>query len=334
MQAFQDALRCRFIPRSAREQAMAELRKLKQGKLSIERCIEKYQSLVNRSPMVDAELHCNWFIARLAPEVRQTVTCWATDREMRSEKVELADMMKYLPIMEGKKATSTALAEKEENWPRNDPDLESMDIGAVNTKPDKHGARGGYLKGPREITAALTDPPQDNSVLVQVRMEVHDLMALLDTGCEVDMISGAAARRCSLPVYSLAQSLRLRFADGRQDTRIDKTMGVKCSISSNTGHIPMTRDFYVGSVHHGIILGTPWVTQWKAQMRSSDAAIEVIPPGSDECTSQLSQRHFHPLWFEMWRPCPKKRGAARLPHCAEVLQRIMETRTHSVVMVW
>ena len=107
-------------------------------------------------------------------------------------------------------------------------------------------------------------------------------MALLDTGCEVDMISEAAARRCSLPVYSLAQSLRLRFADGRQDTRIGKTMGVKCSISSKTGHIPMTRDFYVGPVHHDIILGMPWVTQWKAQMRSSDGAIEVIPPGSDE----------------------------------------------------
>ncbi|CDJ34709.1 uncharacterized protein EMH_0092340 [Eimeria mitis] len=89
MQAFRDALRCRFIPTSASEQVMAELRKLKQGKLSIERYIEKYQSLVNRSPMVDAELHNNWFIAGLAPGVRQTVTGWATDREMRGGKVEL-----------------------------------------------------------------------------------------------------------------------------------------------------------------------------------------------------------------------------------------------------
>ncbi|CDJ28248.1 uncharacterized protein EMH_0039200 [Eimeria mitis] len=203
-----------FIPASAREQAMAELRNLKQGKLSVERYVEKYQSLVNGSPMVAAELHYQWFMAGLEPVVRQTVTGWATDREMRDEKVELADMMKYLRRMEKKNATPTALAEKEESGPGNNPDLEPMDIGAVNTKPAKHGARSGY--------------------------------------------------------------------HGRQDTRTGKTMGVKRSISSKTGHIPMSRDFYVGPVHHDIILGMPWVTQWKAQMSSSDGAIEVIPPGSDE----------------------------------------------------
>ncbi|CDJ34054.1 uncharacterized protein EMH_0087490 [Eimeria mitis] len=261
---------------------MAELRKLKQGKLSVERYIEKYQSLVNRSPMVAAELHYQWFIEGMDPVVWQTVSGWVMDREMRGEKVELAGMMEYLRRMEKKDATPTALAEKEESGHGNNPDLEPMDIGAVNTKPAKHGARSGYLKGPREITAAPTDPPPVNSVLVQVRINGEDLMALLDTRCEMDMISEAAVRKCSLPVYSLAQSLRLRFADGRQDTRIGGTMGVKCSISSKTGHIPMTRDFYVGPVHHDIILGMPWVTQWKAQMRSSDCAIEVIPPGSDE----------------------------------------------------
>ncbi|CDJ31273.1 uncharacterized protein EMH_0065470 [Eimeria mitis] len=130
MQPFRDALRCTFIPSSAREQAMAELRKLEQGKLSIKRYIEKYQSLVNRSPMVTAELHYNWFIAGLEPVVRQTVTGWATDREMRGEKVELADMMEYLRRIERTHATSTALAEKQESGPGNDPDLEPMDIGA------------------------------------------------------------------------------------------------------------------------------------------------------------------------------------------------------------
>ncbi|CDJ28180.1 uncharacterized protein EMH_0099790 [Eimeria mitis] len=263
--------------------------------------IEKYQSLVNRSPMVDAE-----FIAGLLPGVRQTVIALATDRELRAKKAELADMMEYLRRLERKTATSTALAEKEESGPGNDPDLEPMDIGPANTKPANHGAGGGYrqltatsaprkqegdserrtcffcTKGPSEITAAPTDPPRVNSVLVQVRIKGQDFMALLDTGCEVDMISEAAARRCSLPVYSLAQSLSLRFADGRQDSRIGKTMSVKCSISSKAGHIPMTRDVYVGPVHHDLILGMPWVTQWKAQMRPSGGAVEVIPPGSDE----------------------------------------------------
>ncbi|CDJ35685.1 uncharacterized protein EMH_0099810 [Eimeria mitis] len=93
MQPFRDALRCTFIPSSAREQAMAELRKLEQGKLSIKRYIEKYPSLVNRSSMVAAELHYIWFIAGLEPVVRQTVNGWATEREMRGEKVELADTM-------------------------------------------------------------------------------------------------------------------------------------------------------------------------------------------------------------------------------------------------
>ncbi|CDJ34637.1 uncharacterized protein EMH_0091600 [Eimeria mitis] len=67
IQAFRDALRCRFIPTSPSKQAMAELRKLKQGKRSVERYIEKYKSLVNRSPMVAAELHYQWFIAGLEP---------------------------------------------------------------------------------------------------------------------------------------------------------------------------------------------------------------------------------------------------------------------------
>ncbi|CDJ29969.1 uncharacterized protein EMH_0054110 [Eimeria mitis] len=147
MQAFRDVLRCRFIPTYASEQAMAELRKLKQGKLSIERYIEKYQSLVNRSPMVDAELHNNWFIAGLAPGVRQTVTGWATDREMRDGKVELADMMEYLRRMKKKNATSTALAEKKESGPGNNPDLEPMDIGAVNTKPHHLKSKTETLNG-------------------------------------------------------------------------------------------------------------------------------------------------------------------------------------------
>ena len=54
--AFVQALLGRFMPRSAREQALGELRKLKQGKLSIDRYIEKYQSLVQKSHNVDPEL--------------------------------------------------------------------------------------------------------------------------------------------------------------------------------------------------------------------------------------------------------------------------------------
>ena len=44
------------MPRSAREQAPGELRKLKQGKLAIDRYIQKYQSLDQKSHNVAPEL--------------------------------------------------------------------------------------------------------------------------------------------------------------------------------------------------------------------------------------------------------------------------------------
>ena len=55
------------MPRSARDQPLGELRKLNQGKLSINSFIEKYQSLVQKSHNVDPELQYEWFIAGLAP---------------------------------------------------------------------------------------------------------------------------------------------------------------------------------------------------------------------------------------------------------------------------
>ena len=54
--SFVQGLLGRFIPRSARKQGLGELRKLKQGKLSIDRYIEEYQSLVQKSHKVDPEL--------------------------------------------------------------------------------------------------------------------------------------------------------------------------------------------------------------------------------------------------------------------------------------
>ena len=54
--SFLQALLGRFMPRSAREQALGEFRKLKQGKLSIDRYIEKYQPLVQKSHNVEPEL--------------------------------------------------------------------------------------------------------------------------------------------------------------------------------------------------------------------------------------------------------------------------------------
>ena len=80
--------------------------------------------------------------------------------------------------------------------------------------------------------AAARDQPAVNSALIRVYINGQELLALLDTGCEVDLVSEETARRCNLPVHSLAQSLRLRFADGRQNARIGKVTGVKCQFQS------------------------------------------------------------------------------------------------------
>ena len=129
--SFVQALLGRFMPRSAREQALGELRKLKQGKLSIDRYIEKYQSLVQKSHNVDPELQYQWFIAGLAPWKRQSVTAWAADRELKGEVVGLDTMVQFLRIKERRNATATALADKGELVGGGDPDLEPLDVEAV-----------------------------------------------------------------------------------------------------------------------------------------------------------------------------------------------------------
>ena len=61
-----------------------------------------------------------------------------------------------------------------------------------------------------------------------------------------------------------------------------KVTGVKCQFQSEMGTIDTVWDFYVGPVHHDVILGMLWVTQWKARMRPLQATIEVCAPGDEE----------------------------------------------------
>lgn len=133
--SFVQALLGRFMPRSAREQALGELRKLKQGKLSIDRYIEKYQSLLQKSHNVAPELQYQWFLAGLAPGERQSLTAWSADRELRGEEVRMDTMLQFLRIKERRNATITALAEKGELLGEENPDVEPMDIGAVTARP-------------------------------------------------------------------------------------------------------------------------------------------------------------------------------------------------------
>lgn len=134
VESFVQALVERFMPRSARETALGELRTLKQGKLPIERYVEKFQSLLHKSHKVDQELEYQWFIAGLAPGERQSVTAWAADKELRGESVGLVDMVKFLRIKDRKNATRTALADKDDLAHEGNTDREPMEVDAVGAQ--------------------------------------------------------------------------------------------------------------------------------------------------------------------------------------------------------
>ena len=138
------------------------------------------------------------------------------------------------------------------------------------------------MRGARKEDTAAPDPPRVNSALIRVYISGRELLTLLDTGCEVDLVSEETARRCDLPDHSFAQSLRLRFTDERQNTRIGKITGVKCQVQSEMGTLNAVQEFYVGPVVHDVILGMPWVAQWKARMRPIQAVIEMCVPGEEE----------------------------------------------------
>ena len=61
------------------------------------------------------------------------------------------------------------------------------------------------------------------------------------------------------PASPLFGSILGKFADGRQNTRIGNVAGDKCQFQSEMGTIEAVWDFYVGPVHHDVILGMPWV---------------------------------------------------------------------------
>ena len=105
---------------------------------------------------------------------------------------------------------------------------------AAGKRQGPHAACG-TVRGASNEDAAARDPPIVNSAFIRVYISGQELLALLDAGCEVELVSEEKARRCNLPVHSLAQSLRPRFADGRQNARIGKVTGVKCQFLSEMG---------------------------------------------------------------------------------------------------
>ena len=71
----------------------------------------------------------------------------------------------------------------------------------------------GYAAVKTTVTylSAASDQLRVYSVLIHGTINNRELLILLDTGCEVDVVSETEARKGSLPVQSLAQTVRLRL---------------------------------------------------------------------------------------------------------------------------
>lgn len=66
MEALGDMPRYRSVPSSARVQAV--------GKLQIERCVDKHEYLMKRSPTMDSKVLLQWLVAGHFAGDRQSVT--------------------------------------------------------------------------------------------------------------------------------------------------------------------------------------------------------------------------------------------------------------------
>ena len=82
---------------------------------------------------------------------------------------------------------------------------------AAGKRQGPHAACG-TVRGASREDAAARDPPRVNCALIRVYINGQEPLALLDTGCEVDLVSEETARRCNLPVHTLAQSSCIGFA--------------------------------------------------------------------------------------------------------------------------
>ena len=132
---------------------------------------------------------------------------------------------------------------------------------------------------------ALSNPFCVNTVPIRVTISNQELLVLLDTGCEVDLVSETAAWSCNLPAPALAQSLCLQFADRKQNAKIGKTITVKYGFVSTKGPINVGRNFCVGPVHCDMILQLPWVTKWKMRM-------QLLQGAKEACASITNERMY------------------------------------------
>lgn len=147
------------------------------------------------------------------------------------------------------------------------------------------------MKGATIVDPSMRDPPRVKSAVISVEIEGKTLKALFDSGCEVDVLSEAAAVLCGLHIHSLASSLWLKFADGSKATRVGKVMDVTCWVVGAKEKYAMKQDFYVGPIHHDAILGMPWIRAWKARVDTSLGVVKATVPQEGRRVHLLAPPH-------------------------------------------
>lgn len=101
---------------------------------------------------MDPELQYHWFVEGLAPGESQSVTAWATAKELSGEVAGLDAMMPLLRIKDQQKATATALADKGELACEGNPEMEPTDGKAVVARVPMRRKEDRKGTSPRETT--------------------------------------------------------------------------------------------------------------------------------------------------------------------------------------
>lgn len=112
VQAFLEAVSQKFVPSSVRQQALEELMKLKQGRLSLHSYIMKYRSLVQRSGVTNKHFLYQRLVAGLNRGPRNTVLSWTVLRKESNLEVEIEEVIRLLRIYEEMSAAPFSLAVK------------------------------------------------------------------------------------------------------------------------------------------------------------------------------------------------------------------------------
>ncbi|KAK0542251.1 hypothetical protein OC845_006708 [Tilletia horrida] len=127
--------------------------------------------------------------------------------------------------------------------------------------------------GPLEANSAtITDEPDvgpfytHGLVRIKVRVEGHDLAALLDSGSELDMISPEAAQMCQLPVRYDGDH-RVTGIGGPNPTKL---AGICENTTVSIGGIKKTLHLFIKPMRYQLLLGMPTIRRFRISTKIDD----------------------------------------------------------------